>query len=76
MDVQERRDVTLVEQTDVAQVDWLLEQHRMRNHAPVDVVPCGPHILPLLNRRQSKGSRRLSRLLEQREHELRALEKP
>ena len=53
MDVQERRDVTKVEEADVPEVDGLLEEHRGRDHAARDEVPRGPHVLPVLQGRDA-----------------------
>lgn len=58
MYVQECGYVALVEQTDVPQINGLLEQHGRRNHAAIHVVPCGPHSVPLIDRWHSERRRR------------------
>ena len=65
-----------VEEADVTKVDRLLEQHRWRNHAPVDEVPCSPHVVPLLDSRQTKRRARFGWGGEKREHEQRTLKQP
>lgn len=68
--------MSLIEEADVAQIDRLLEQHGRRNHSSVDEVPSRPHVLPFLDRGESKRSRRFGWLCEEREDELRSFEKP
>jgi hypothetical protein len=55
VDVEESGNMTQVEQTDVSQVDGLLKQHIVRNHAPGDKVPQSPDVLKILNRWYPKG---------------------
>ena len=54
MDIEERRYMTLVEETNMAEINGLLEQHRRWNHAPVDEVPSGPHVPPFVQRGQTE----------------------
>ena len=76
MDIEERWDVALVEQANVAQVDRLLEEHRRRDHAAVDEIPERPHVVPLLHARQAERRRRGRARRQEREREQRALEQP
>ena len=55
MDIQECRNVSAVEQANMAQVNRFLEKHRGRYQTPVDVVPTSPHIAPFVDARQTKG---------------------
>lgn len=59
VDVEESRNMPQVEQTDVSQVDRLLEQHRRRDHTPGDAVPSGPHVPPVLRRRDAVRRKRV-----------------
>jgi hypothetical protein len=76
MDVQECRDMALVEETDMTQVDWLLKKHRRWNHLTIDEVPCSPHVAPFLD--GGKPERRAGHSFgsKERERNLRTLEQP
>ena len=50
MNVQESWNVTQIEQTDVPQINRLLEKHLRRNHAQGDEVPDSPHVVPIFYR--------------------------
>ena len=78
MDVQERRDMTGVEKTDVPQVNRFFEQHRNWDHLSCNEIPCGPHFLELLQSRYTKRRIRYRRggRAQESEVERRAFEKP
>jgi hypothetical protein len=57
MDVEESGDVPKIEKANVAEVDRLLHEHRMRDHASGDAVPSGPEVLPVVRRGYTEGRR-------------------
>ena len=56
MNVKEGRNVALIKQADVTQVDRLLEEHRRWNHLAIDEVPSSPHVVPFFDGREAEGS--------------------
>ena len=54
MDVQERRNMTGVEKTDVPQVNRFFEQHGNWDHLSCNEIPSCPHFLELLQSRHTK----------------------
>ena len=78
VDVEERRDVPEVEQTNVAEVYRFLVKQPGRNHPHGDHVPRSPHGLPISNGgdgQRVRGRNLLGRF-EERVYECRPLEEP
>ena len=78
MNVQEGRDVTEVEQTDMTEVDRLLVKQLGRDHSHRNHVPRRPHGFPLIDRGDGERARgrNADGRFEERERERRSLEKP
>lgn len=55
MDIQKRRDMALIKETYMPQVNRLFEQHRRWYHPLVHKVPQRPHVMPFIKRRETEG---------------------